>query len=1012
MGIIAATKAYLGIGAPPIDGDPFYDDVILLVRSVGATDEQSTFLDDSIVGRTLSQVGGVAYGVAQTKFEAASLEYDGVGADYVSIPNAADLDFSDRTVEFCIEAWVYTTDNSHTNTILCGRDASSAEEWDLRITGGTGAAFSVWGSSNFTVNYTSSITQDTWHHIAVTNTIDPSDPTDGILTMYVDGVAGATTTRTSNGSVNTGVYQIGYNLFNSTRGMEGNIDSVRITRGNPRYRHDFNVLTTSFPNDSVVTGYDTQVFSDTPAGYWKMNEASGNLLDSIHSNDIIPADITYEETPINGVAGSTSVSFDGGVGSGGDPLVVDSPELQMIGDVTIEIWLEPTGNFTTNRHFLMCSFDGETEAQNANWSLGMSDTGNPRFFWESSTGTNHSEETTLALPENTWIHLVAVRDDSAKTVDIYVNGEFFEQLTYTTSATGGTETGIFLGHTQGDSGRHIGRMQNAAVYDYTLSAERILAHYNANGHKGWYQTILDAVPVGWWRMNEVVGDISLDETANQNDITWVGSTIEPGLVNDGGKSREILHGTTDGANNSTPSSELLIPGDVTFECWVVLTSYNTENCYFVVFGATGESTDNNWQYGFGHADTGPMRYFHEYDTDGKNEFDESGADIPLNELVHLAFVRDISAHSVKFYINGQQTGSTMTWAAERDPTGGADGELWIGRQINTGSAIDGEIDECVIFDSALTDAQIYDHFNQGYGVQDAVVPFLAIGMEDESILDAAITSSSFHSPSGSESYDGRINNANRWATATSDETTSWIKVDMGEIVQVGKVATQGSPINDQWLLTYEIDYNHDDGTVWTEYNGGEALTGNVDRDSIVSHDLIPFSARYFRIRPKTRSTWMSLRFEVYARPETRQLEWPLGMESGIILDAALSASSNFSGQDADKGRLNDASAWATASADEPTSWMKIDMGSVKIVGGVASQGSPLASEWLTGYEIDYNDDDGGSWTEYNSGEVLTGNTDQSTIVTHELIPFSARYVRLRPKTYSGWMSSRWELYVT
>lgn len=138
---------------------------------------------------------------------------------------------------------------------------------------------------------------------------------------------------------------------------------------------------------------------------------------------------------------------------------------------------------------------------------------------------------------------------------------------------------------------------------------------------------------------------------------------------------------------------------------------------------------------------------------------------------------------------------------------------------------------------------------------------------------------------------------------------------------------------------------------------------------------------------------------------------PAGLESGVILDAALSASSNFGGQGPDKGRLNDVSSWATFTIPEANSWWKVDLGAIVEIGDLYSQGSPIAAEWITGYQIDYNNDDSAVWTLYNSGEILVGNVDQNSIVMHNLIPFTARYVRIKPQTYVGWISGRFELYI-
>ncbi len=124
----------------------------------------------------------------------------------------------------------------------------------------------------------------------------------------------------------------------------------------------------------------------------------------------------------------------------------------------------------------------------------------------------------------------------------------------------------------------------------------------------------------------------------------------------------------------------------------------------------------------------------------------------------------------------------------------------------------------------------------------------------------------------------------------------------------------------------------------------------------------------------------------------------VGIESGAILDAAISASEEDF-EPADDGRLNDAGqGWvSTFNGGE---WWKVDLGSVTTIAVSQIQGRRDGSQWITTYQIDYSDDDGaGGWTLYNSGEVLSGNTaGAEQIITNNLIPFSARYVRILPIT--------------
>jgi len=91
---------------------------------------------------------------------------------------------------------------------------------------------------------------------------------------------------------------------------------------------------------------------------------------------------------------------------------------------------------------------------------------------------------------------------------------------------------------------------------------------------------------------------------------------------------------------------------------------------------------------------------------------------------------------------------------------------------------------------------------------------------------------------------------------------------LGKIITVSGVATQGRPCNspDHWygyVKSYKLAYSND-GQVFTEYLKGVILDGNIDRDTVVKHDLIPvIKARYVRIYPQTWHIHIALRFELF-----------------------------------------------------------------------------------------------------------------------------------------------------
>ena len=68
------------------------------------------------------------------------------------------------------------------------------------------------------------------------------------------------------------------------------------------------------------------------------------------------------------------------------------------------------------------------------------------------------------------------------------------------------------------------------------------------------------------------------------------------------------------------------------------------------------------------------------------------------------------------------------------------------------------------------------------------------------------------------------------------------------------------------------------------------------------------------------------------------------------------------------------------------------------------------NQWIKSYKLAYSND-GTNWTDYNNGQILTGNNDKTSVVKNTLDEFEARYVRFKPQTWNTHISARFEIYV-
>jgi len=94
-------------------------------------------------------------------------------------------------------------------------------------------------------------------------------------------------------------------------------------------------------------------------------------------------------------------------------------------------------------------------------------------------------------------------------------------------------------------------------------------------------------------------------------------------------------------------------------------------------------------------------------------------------------------------------------------------------------------------------------------------------------------------------------------------------------------------------------------------------------------------------------------------------------------------------------------------------WLKVDLGQVKKITGIATQGRDVFYEHVKNYELEFSTD-GVSWERYKengTSKIFTGNCDHFTPVLNRFNPVKARYVKVLPHDNpQAWICMRLELY--
>ena len=106
-------------------------------------------------------------------------------------------------------------------------------------------------------------------------------------------------------------------------------------------------------------------------------------------------------------------------------------------------------------------------------------------------------------------------------------------------------------------------------------------------------------------------------------------------------------------------------------------------------------------------------------------------------------------------------------------------------------------------------------------------------------------------------------NGHSWAAHGSQlNTNQWLDIDLINDEKVCAIETKGRETADQWVTQYELLTSNDGVT----YESAGIYEGNIDRDSIVRHDL-EITCRHLRIRPLTWNGHISMRANVRIEKE-------------------------------------------------------------------------------------------------------------------------------------------------
>jgi hypothetical protein len=337
--------------------------------------------------------------------------FDGTG-DYLTVPYNSSLSLG--TSDFTIELWVYPLTSNVSSGFI--QTWSAGGQFIVRRNVASRPVFVTNAGATLT-GTTTTIAANAWTHYAVVRN-------GTTITMYINGVADATTLTLANGyTFGSSVHPIRIGVdADLTGAFTGYISNVRVVKGSAVYTSNFTPSTsplTAIANTSLLTCQSNRLIDNSPNNF--LITKNGDVAVSPNS----PFSLITPATPT-----SHAVSFSAKTQYLSIPATTSLTTFT--GNFTFEAWIYPTNTSVTYWGFWDSRQSGATPQSMVFMIVPLASpvTGQGRLQYFNGTAYNG----TGVVNYNTWTHVAWVR--SSSTMTFYVNG-----VAGGTATVSGTQTG-------------------------------------------------------------------------------------------------------------------------------------------------------------------------------------------------------------------------------------------------------------------------------------------------------------------------------------------------------------------------------------------------------------------------------------------------------------------------------------------------------------------------------------------------------------------------------------------
>jgi hypothetical protein len=226
--------------------------------------------------------------------------------------------------------------------------------------------------------------------------------------------------------------------------------------------------------DAAGVRWGRNNFSIAPAGldaglvsYWKLDESSGNAVDSIGS-------VTGTNTGVDFSAGKINNGADFG---GGTDKISLGNNFNFSSSFSISLWFQ----ITTTSGELRLITKGDSAGNQYQWGIQMNGSGNVSpALWNGSGAGYLSFVGSSSISLNTWYHYVLTYNSSTTTLTGYLNGssDGSDNTTNGSWLTSGSANCLLGARADNDSPL-TGRLDEVSIFNRALTATEVTELYNS-----------------------------------------------------------------------------------------------------------------------------------------------------------------------------------------------------------------------------------------------------------------------------------------------------------------------------------------------------------------------------------------------------------------------------------------------------------------------------------------------------------------------------------------------------